>query len=154
MGQSEPGSLEQAENGRKSAGPLLPGKKKIMKNTQPRSRPPQRVPGRRSTVGGRLVGDKGQLEVINDPVNHGIIGEEGDDLHRAAALGADQGVDFIDLRDDEKFKNCAQSVPKNIENYRKISKFIEIWEALKKGFLQGKALISCALAFSVAAYTR
>jgi hypothetical protein len=57
-------------------------------------------------------------------------------------------------RDDEKSKNFAQSVPKNIENYRKISQFIEIWEALKKGFLQGKALIFCALAFSVAAYTR
>jgi hypothetical protein len=57
-------------------------------------------------------------------------------------------------RDDEKLKNCAQSVPKNIENYRKISKFIEIWEALKKGFLQGKSFIFCAFSFSRLTYTR
>lgn len=41
-------------------------------------------------------------------------------------------------------KNCAQSVPKNIEDYRKISKSIEIRRALKRGVLQGKTHIFCA----------
>jgi hypothetical protein len=54
----------------------------------------------------------------------------------------------------EKAEHCAQSMPKNIENYRKISKSIEIRKALKSGVLQGKSLIFCALAFSAAAYTR
>lgn len=51
-------------------------------------------------------------------------------------------------------ENCAQSVPKKIENYRKISKSIEIREASKRDILQGKSLIFCDLPFSVAAYTR
>jgi hypothetical protein len=51
-------------------------------------------------------------------------------------------------------RNCAQSVPENIENYRKISKSIEIWKAFKRGGLQGKTLIFCVFASTVAAYTR
>jgi len=43
--------------------------------------------------------DKGQLEVVNDPVHHGIVGEESDDLHDAAALRADHRVNLIDLPD-------------------------------------------------------
>jgi len=38
---------------------------------------------------------EGQLEMIDDSVHHGIVGEEGDDAHLAAALGANQGIDFI-----------------------------------------------------------
>jgi hypothetical protein len=51
-------------------------------------------------------------------------------------------------------RNCAQSVPKNIENHRKIFNSIEIRQALKKGFLQGKLFIFCALGFCAASYTR
>ncbi len=57
-------------------------------------------------------------------------------------------------RDDEKLKNCAQSVPKDVKNYRKISKSIEIQRGLKRGILQGKTHISCALGFCAASYTR
>ena len=39
------------------------------------------------------------LEVVDDVIDHGEIGEEGDDLHLAAALGAGQGIDFINLAD-------------------------------------------------------
>ena len=35
----------------------------------------------------RLVCDKRQSEVIDDPVHNGILSYEGDDLHHAAALG-------------------------------------------------------------------
>jgi hypothetical protein len=38
--------------------------------------------GRRGTFG-----RKGELEVVDDPVHHSIVGEEGDDLHRAPASG-------------------------------------------------------------------
>jgi hypothetical protein len=43
--------------------------------------------------------DKGQLEVVDDPVQHGIVGEESDDLHRGAALGAGQGIHLVHLAD-------------------------------------------------------
>jgi len=43
--------------------------------------------------------DKRQLEVVDDAVHRGIVGEEGDDLHRAAALGADHRVNLIDFAD-------------------------------------------------------
>lgn len=42
---------------------------------------------------------KFQLEVVDDTVDHGVFGDEGDDLHRAAALMADHRVHFIDLAD-------------------------------------------------------
>ena len=35
--------------------------------------------------------------MVDDPVHHGIVGEESDDLHLAAALGAGQGIDLINL---------------------------------------------------------
>jgi len=54
----------------------------------------------------------------------------------------------------QKPKNCAQSVPKNIESYQKISKSIEIRKASKKGILQGKFPIFCDFGFSAASYTR
>jgi len=37
--------------------------------------------------------------MIDDPVHHGIVGEESDDLHRGAALRADHRVNLIDLAD-------------------------------------------------------
>lgn len=33
------------------------------------------------------IGDKDQLQVVDGPVDRVIIGDVGDDLHRAAALG-------------------------------------------------------------------
>jgi hypothetical protein len=45
------------------------------------------------------VRDKGQLEVADDPINHGIIGEESDDLHRGAASRAEHRVNLINLPD-------------------------------------------------------
>jgi len=37
--------------------------------------------------------------MVDDPVQHGIICNESDDLHPAAAFGTDQRVDFINLSD-------------------------------------------------------
>ena len=51
-------------------------------------------------------------------------------------------------------KNCAQSVPKNIENYRTTSKSIEIPKAMERGCLQGKSFIFYAFASGVAPPTR
>ena len=47
----------------------------------------------------RFIGDKGQLEVIDDSIHHGIVGEEGDNPHLSAALRADHRIDFIDFAD-------------------------------------------------------
>jgi len=44
--------------------------------------------------GRRLVCDKVQLEVVNDSAHCGIVGDEGDDLHRPTAFGAEHGIDF------------------------------------------------------------
>jgi hypothetical protein len=46
---------------------------------------------------GRSLCDKSQLEVADDAVHHGIIGEEGDDAHLAAALRANHRIYFIHL---------------------------------------------------------
>ena len=43
--------------------------------------------------------DERQLQVVDDFVHHGIVGEEGDDAHLAAAFGAGQRIDLIDLAD-------------------------------------------------------
>ena len=43
--------------------------------------------------------NKGQVEVIDDPVDHGIVGEESDGLHVTAASGAQHGVNFVHLTD-------------------------------------------------------
>jgi hypothetical protein len=37
--------------------------------------------------------------VIDNPIDHGIVGEESDDAHLAAALRADHRVNLIDLAD-------------------------------------------------------
>jgi len=37
--------------------------------------------------------------VVDDAIDHGEIGKESDDLHLATALGAAQGIDFINLAD-------------------------------------------------------
>jgi len=41
---------------------------------------------------GRSLRDEGQLEVVDNPVNNGIVGDEGDDAHPALALRAEQMV--------------------------------------------------------------
>jgi len=46
---------------------------------------------------GRLRSDKRQLEVVDDTIDHREVAKEGDDLHRAPALGAEHRVDLIDL---------------------------------------------------------
>ena len=46
---------------------------------------------------GRPLGHKRQLEVVDDTIDHRIVGEEGDDAHFPLALGADQGIDLIHL---------------------------------------------------------
>jgi len=37
--------------------------------------------------------------VVDDPVHHGMVGEEGNDLHGVPALRTDERVHFIDLPD-------------------------------------------------------
>ena len=62
---------------------------KIMKNIRHRFRRPSEAPEKLSAAGeGRFVGHKGQLEVVDDAIDHGEIGDKGDDLHRSPALGA------------------------------------------------------------------
>lgn len=46
-----------------------------------------------------LVGDERQLEVIDDSIDDGIIGEESYDLHRAPTLRAEERVDLVHLTD-------------------------------------------------------
>jgi hypothetical protein len=48
--------------------------------------------------GGSLC-HKGELEVVDDAIDHGEDGEEGDDTHFPLAFGTDQGVGFIHLAD-------------------------------------------------------
>jgi len=47
----------------------------------------------------RLRRHKPKLQVIDDPVHGGIIGDEGHDLHLTSAFGAEEGVDLIDFPD-------------------------------------------------------
>ena len=47
----------------------------------------------------RPFGLKFQLEMMDYPVHHGIVGEERDDLHRGTALGTEEGINFIDFAD-------------------------------------------------------
>jgi hypothetical protein len=37
--------------------------------------------------------------VTDNPVHHGIFCKEGDDVHMATALGAEHGIDLVDLAD-------------------------------------------------------
>lgn len=43
------------------------------------------------------LGHEGQLEVIDDPVHNGVVGNEGDDAHLPGALGASEWVHLIDF---------------------------------------------------------
>jgi hypothetical protein len=43
--------------------------------------------------------DKHQIEVVDDSIHHGIVGEESDNPYCAAALRAERGVNLIDLVD-------------------------------------------------------
>ncbi|MDH4270756.1 MAG: hypothetical protein OEW18_02135 [Candidatus Aminicenantes bacterium] len=45
------------------------------------------------------MGDKGELQVVNDPVHNTMLREEGDALHRPPALWADHRVDLENLSD-------------------------------------------------------
>ena len=47
----------------------------------------------------RPLRHKGQVEVADDPVHYGIVGDEGDDPHPAAALRTDQRIHLVDLAD-------------------------------------------------------
>jgi len=47
----------------------------------------------------RSLGDKCQLEVVDDAIHHGVGCEERNDLHRGAALRTGHGVDFKNLAD-------------------------------------------------------
>lgn len=40
----------------------------------------------RQGAAGRLVGEEGKFEVVDDSVHHGIFGEEGDDAEQGATL--------------------------------------------------------------------
>jgi hypothetical protein len=48
---------------------------------------------------GRLIGNECQLQVVDDSVHHGGVGEESDDAHLSAALRAEERVNFIHLTD-------------------------------------------------------
>ena len=48
---------------------------------------------------GRLRCRKGQFEVVDDAIDRLVVGDESDELHRAAALRASERVDFINLAD-------------------------------------------------------
>ena len=45
------------------------------------------------------VRNEGQLQVVDDPVDNGMLPEEGDDLHRPSTFWIDHGVDLVDLED-------------------------------------------------------
>jgi hypothetical protein len=47
----------------------------------------------------RFIADKGQLEVVNDLVHHGLVREESNDAYRAAALRINHRVNFTDFAD-------------------------------------------------------
>jgi len=45
------------------------------------------------------LGDKDELQVVDDPIHHDRLREEGDDLHLATAAGTGQRVDLVDFAD-------------------------------------------------------
>jgi len=47
--------------------------------------------------GRRLLGNEAQLQMVDDPVHGGIIGDKGDDLHHSPALRAKHRVHFVNL---------------------------------------------------------
>jgi hypothetical protein len=50
-------------------------------------------------LGRELLRREGQLEMVDDAVDDGGLGEKRDDLHHASAAGAFHGVDLVDLAD-------------------------------------------------------
>ena len=48
---------------------------------------------------GRFVCHEGELEVIDDAVDQGIVGQESDDAHRPSASRAEHRVNLIHLAD-------------------------------------------------------
>ncbi len=47
--------------------------------------------------GGSSLCDKCQLEVLDDPVDHRIVGDESDDAHPDLASRAEEWVHFVDF---------------------------------------------------------
>jgi hypothetical protein len=47
----------------------------------------------------RPIGHKPKLQMIDNPIHHGILRDEGDDLHPASALRAGHGFHLIALPD-------------------------------------------------------
>jgi hypothetical protein len=45
------------------------------------------------------LGDKGQVEVVDDAVDHGLVGEKSDDGHLSAATRAEHRANLINLKD-------------------------------------------------------
>jgi len=45
----------------------------------------------------RFLRHKGQLEVVDDAIDHSIVGDEGNDAHPALALRTEEWVHFIDF---------------------------------------------------------
>ena len=62
--------------------------------------------------GRRLVRDERQLKMVDDPVDHREIRNEGDDAHLAAAFGAGHRVHFINLAD-----HLGPAPPGNLANF-------------------------------------
>jgi hypothetical protein len=96
--EGRPGTCGQAKKRRKSAGLLLLRQGEIKKNSR------RRVSGHQDFLISELrrrgsFHNEGQLQVVDDAVDHGIVGEEGDNLHLALALRADHRVHFVDLAD-------------------------------------------------------
>lgn len=48
---------------------------------------------------GRSLRDKGQLQVVDNPVHNGIVGDEGNSAHLCLALRTGQGIDLVDFPD-------------------------------------------------------
>jgi len=73
-----------------------------MKNIHRWSRRPSRTPEKRWALGGGFVCDERQPEVVDDPVHHGIVCDESDAVHLAAALGTDHRVDLVNFPDHRR----------------------------------------------------
>jgi len=76
-------ATSQQKNYRKYSAPVSGGRQELLKIEVRRRRRPLRA--------------KGQLEVIDDPVHHGIVGNEGGDAHLSLASGTNQGINLVDF---------------------------------------------------------
>ena len=70
----------------------------ITENIRPEGRRPSGTHERRRPAAGSLR-RKGQLQVVYDPVDDGMLRQEGNDLHCASAPRAEHRVNLIDLAD-------------------------------------------------------